>query len=146
MIAHAPTLRKRRVRVLCVDDNPEVRAALADLLNQGSQFECVGGAASADQMIEYGPGLTPDLVLLDLNMPGTDPMSVLPWLLDLLPNAKVVVLSAQMNRELVDRALDAGAWGYVSKEDGLNEIVRCLREVVAGTLAISESVADEYGM
>ena len=146
MIDNAPTTRKTPARVLCVDDNAEVRAALADLLNGSPLFECVGGAGSADQMVEYGPGLKPDLVLMDLNMPGTDPISVLPWFLDLLPDVKVIVLSAHMDRGLVDRALDAGAWGYVSKEDGMNEIVRCLRDAAAGTLAISESVAHEYGM
>ncbi len=132
-------------RVLCVDDNAEVNAALRSLLD-GARYSCVGSLGSAEELLTRGPDFKPDLVLLDLGMPGPDPISVLPLFLELVPRARVLVLSGRCSRDLVDRATDAGAWGYIAKDDGLNEIVRCLRQVAAGMIAWSESVLELYGM
>lgn len=137
--------RRPPARVLCVDDNQEVGAALAELLRGSAAFHCVGCLGSAAEMLGQGPGLAPDLVLLDLGMPGADAIEVLPRFLELAPEARVVVLSGRLSPEIVNRAIDAGAWGYVSKEDGLNEIVRCLREVASGKFAFSQSAAEVCG-
>lgn len=71
-----------------------------------------------------------------LDMPGRDPFDALAELVERCPGSRVIIFTRHARRELIDRALDAGAWGYLSKNDGEEELVKALRLVAAGEFAL----------
>src|SRR5688572_33035240 len=127
-------------RVLIVDDHPLTREALATLL-AGSGFEVVGQAADGEEAISLAGTLRPDLVLLDLSMPGLDGLGALPRLRGAAPDCEVVVLTASGTEENLLAAIRAGAAGYLLKSEPPDRIVAFLRGVANGEAALSGEVA-----
>ncbi len=130
--------------VLCVDDNPDVAEAIQLKLRIVGGFVWKGVLASADRLVETAVCDCPTLVLLDVDMPGKDPFVTLSELVERCPETKAVVFSGHVRGDLVRRAVDAGAWGYVSKNDGADELVAALRGVIAGELALSPEARTAY--
>src|SRR5919202_6610848 len=97
-------------RILLVDDHPLTRAALSGLLQQHG-FDVVGEAADGEEAIERAAELEPDLVLLDLSMPGLDGLGALPRLREAAPSCEVVVLTASGTEDNLLAAVRAGAAG-----------------------------------
>jgi two-component system response regulator NreC len=120
------------VRVLLVDDHAVVRAGLALLLNAEDDLETVGEAGTAKEAIFEARASKPDVVLLDVVMPGESGLDVLPQLLHELPETKVVMLSMEDDPRYVREAFAAGASGYVLKEAADVELVAAIREVAGG--------------
>jgi two-component system, NarL family, response regulator NreC len=120
------------VRVLLVDDHAVVRAGLALLLNGEEDLETVGEAGTAKDAIFEARSSKPDVILLDVVMPGQSGLEVLPQLLHELPETKVVMLSMQDDPRYVREAFEAGASGYVLKEAADVELVAAIREVARG--------------
>jgi DNA-binding NarL/FixJ family response regulator len=129
-----------RPRVLIVDDHPLTRDALATLL-AGNDFEVVGQASDGQEAIELAARLQPQLVLLDLSMPGVDGLSALPGLRDAVPDAEVIVLTASGTEDNLLAAIRAGAAGYLLKSEPPDRIVDFLRGVARGEAALSGEVA-----
>jgi DNA-binding NarL/FixJ family response regulator len=127
-------------RVLIVDDHPLTRDALASLLLQGG-FEVVGDAADGAEAVARAAELQPDLVLLDLSMPGEDGLTALPRLRAAAPACEVVVLTASGTEENLLGAIRAGAAGYLLKSEPPERIVAFLRGVAKGEAALSGEVA-----
>ena len=127
-------------RVLIVDDHPLTREALATLL-AGNDFDVVGQASDGQEAIELAGRLRPQLVLLDLSMPGLDGLSALPGLRAAVPDAEVIVLTASGTEENLLAAIRAGAAGYLLKSEPPDRIVSFLRGVVRGEAALSGEVA-----
>ncbi len=125
------------ISVLCVDDNEQVANALRMKFGSIGGFEWRGWLPAADALVPTVVREKPGIVLLDIDMPGRDPFEALSELTSRCPRTRVVVFTGHVRRDLVDRALDAGAWGYVSKNDGEESLVRAVRQVVAGELALS---------
>jgi DNA-binding NarL/FixJ family response regulator len=128
------------VRILLVDDHPLTRDALAALLEQ-SGFAVVGEASDGEEAIETARRLQPDIVLLDLSMPGLDGLSALPRLRDAAPACEVVVLTASGTEENLLAAIRGGAAGYLLKTEPPERIVGFLRGVADGEAALSGAVA-----
>jgi DNA-binding NarL/FixJ family response regulator len=126
--------------VLIVDDHPLTRDALATLL-RGSEFEVVGEASDGEEAIALAGALEPDLVLLDLSMPGLDGLAALPRLREASPSSEVVVLTASGVEASLLSAIRAGAAGYLLKSEPPDRIVGFLRGVVRGEAALSGEVA-----
>jgi len=126
--------------VLIVDDHPLTRDALATLLTS-SDFDVVGQASDGEEAIRLAGELGPDLVLLDLSMPGIDGLTALPRLRENAPRAEVVVLTASGTEENLLAAIRAGAAGYLLKSEPPDRIVAFLRGVVRGEAALSGEVA-----
>src|SRR3977135_520080 len=101
-------------RILLVDDHPLTRSALAGLLTQHG-FDVVGEASDGEEAIEAAARLEPDLILLDLSMPGLDGLSALPRLRAAAPECEVVVLTASGTEENLLAAIQGGAAGYLLK-------------------------------
>jgi two-component system response regulator NreC len=120
------------VRVLVVDDHAVVRAGLRRVLDAEADIETVAEAADADRAVFEAMEHTPDVVLLDVMMPGKSGIEGLPALLQAAPAAKVLVLSMQDDPRYVREAFDAGASGYVLKEAADSEVVGAVRAVAAG--------------
>ncbi|MCP9486846.1 MAG: response regulator transcription factor [Gaiellaceae bacterium MAG52_C11] len=127
-------------RVLVVDDHPLTRDALAALLAQGG-FEVVGEAADGGAALELTERLQPELVLLDLSMPGLGGLAALPRLRTAAPGCEVVVLTASGTEENLLAAIRGGAAGYLLKSEPPERIVTFLRGVVNGEAALSGEVA-----
>jgi DNA-binding NarL/FixJ family response regulator len=127
-------------RILLVDDHPLTRSALSGLLTQQG-FDVVGEAADGDEAIDRAGVLQPDLILLDLSMPGLDGLSALPRLREAAPECEVVVLTASGTEQNLLSAIRAGAAGYLLKSEPPDRIVDFLRGVAQGEAALSGAVA-----
>jgi len=126
--------------ILIVDDHPLTRSALSALLGQNG-FSVVGEAADGEAAIEQARQLGPDLVLLDLSMPGMSGLDALPRLREAAPNAEVVVLTASGTEENLLGAIRGGAAGYLLKSEPPERLVEFLRGVANGEAALSGAVA-----
>jgi len=127
-------------RVLIVDDHPLTREALAGLLTQ-HDFSVVGQAADGEQAVEVARELQPDLILLDLSMPGIGGLGALPLLREAVPACEVVMVTASVAEENLLAAIRAGAAGYLLKTEPPERIVEFLRGAAEGEAALSGSVA-----
>ena len=127
-------------RVLVVDDHPVTRDALAALLRSHG-FEIAGIAADGEEAIAAAEATQPDLVLLDLSMPGLDGLAALPRLRGAAPDCEVVVLTASGTEENLLAAIRGGAAGYLLKSEPPERIATFLDGVVEGEAALSGPVA-----
>jgi DNA-binding NarL/FixJ family response regulator len=127
-------------RTLVVDDHPLTRAALVGLLEQ-HDFAVVGEAGDGEEAIGRARDLQPDLVLLDLTMPGLGGLDALPRLRAAAPDCEVVVLTASGTEENLLAAIRAGAAGYLLKTEPPERIAEFLDAVAHGEAALSGEVA-----
>ena len=127
-------------RVLIVDDHPLTRDALSALLAQQG-FDVVGEAEDGASAIAEAAALRPDIVLLDLTMPGMDGLTALPKIREQAPESEVVVLTASDTEENLLAAIRAGASGYLLKTEPPEQIAAFLRGVARGDAALSGGVA-----
>ena len=127
-------------RVLIVDDHPLTRDALSALLAQQG-FDVVGEAEDGASAIAEAAALRPDIVLLDLTMPGMDGLTALPKIREHAPESEVVVLTASDAEENLLAAIRAGASGYLLKTEPPEQIAAFLRGVARGDAALSGGVA-----
>jgi len=120
------------IRVLIVDDHAVVRTGLQLLLESQEDMEAVGEAGTVEEAVERADELRPDLVLLDLTMPGRPGLEAMPGLLKANPDVKVLILSMEDDPRYVREAFASGARGYLLKEAVANEVVGAIREVAGG--------------
>ena len=130
------------VRVLVVDDHPLFRQGLAAMLSKTSDVNVVAEASDGDEALVMARKHKPDLVLLDIAMPGKDGMEVLNALNSEMPDVKVLVLSAFPDKQYAVRCLKSGAKGYVTKSTAPEEIMTAIRMVISGRNYISASLAE----
>jgi DNA-binding NarL/FixJ family response regulator len=121
-----------RIRVLVVDDHAVVRTGLRRILDAEKDIETVGEAPNAERALYEALELKPDVVLLDVVMPGKSGIEAMPSLLKAVPDLKVLVLSMQDDPRYVREAFEAGASGYVLKEAADTEVVGAVRAVAGG--------------
>ncbi len=120
------------IRAVVVDDHAVVRTGIKLLLEREDDIEIVGEAGNARDAVFRARALKPDVILLDVVMPGTSGIEVLPQLLEESPETKVLVLSMQDDPSYVREAFAAGAAGYVLKEAADEEVVAAVREIAGG--------------
>jgi len=120
------------IRVLVVDDHAIVRTGLRRVLDAEPDIETVGEAPNAERAVFEAMEHKPDVVLMDVVMPGKSGIEGMPALLQAVPEAKVLILSMQDDPRYVREAFDAGASGYVLKEAADTEVVSAVRAVASG--------------
>jgi two-component system response regulator NreC len=120
------------IRVLIVDDHAVVRSGLRKVLESEDGFEVVGEAGDMRNAVFEARAQSPDVILMDVVMPGASGIEATPAVLKEAPGAKVVVLSMQDDPRYVREAFAAGASGYVLKEAADKELVQAIREVADG--------------
>jgi len=134
------TQETRTLRVLVVDDHAVVRTGLKLLLGREDEIEVVGEAGNADEALLRAKLLEPDVVLMDVVMPGRGGIETTAELLDSMPHTKVLMLSMQDDPSYVREAFAVGASGYVLKEAADTELVAAVREVAAGNRYVHPSL------
>ena len=130
------------IGVLCVDDHAFLADGLRIRIEAEPDMRFLGHLDSADRLLETVLQLRPQVVLLDIDMPGRDPFDAL---LDMRRDAsftRPVMLSAHVRERYIDLAYKAGAWGYLCKADPPDAIIAGIREVAAGRVASSPSVQE----
>ncbi len=131
----------RRIRILVVDDHPVVREGLVAILEDEPDFEVGGAVGSAEDALALAARVRPDVVLLDLELPGMDGIEAIPRLAAAVPGARVLVLTAYETDERVLGAIRAGARGYLLKGAAAGEIAQAIRTVHAGGSSLDPRVA-----
>lgn len=130
-----------RTRLLIADDHDAFRAGLRALLETASDLVVVGEASSGEAAVEAASRLQPDVVLMDMNMPGIDGVEATRRIVDRLPHVAVLVLTMHDDDESVFAAIRAGARGYLLKGAQRAELLRAVRAVASGEAIFGPGVA-----
>jgi DNA-binding NarL/FixJ family response regulator len=129
------------IRVLLADDHGVVRDGLARLLASVADFDVVGAAADGEQAVALAREHRPDVVLMDLRMPGMDGSEATRRLLETDPSIQVVILTSFSERDEILSALDAGAIGYLLKDSEPDELIRGVRAAAQGDSPLDPKAA-----
>ncbi len=127
-------------RIVLVDDHEVVRLGLKALLERHPNFEVVGEAASAREALELVGSLQPDVVVMDIRLPGTSGIEACEEIVQRFPDTKVLMLTSYAEDEMLFSAIRAGASGYVLKQIGGEELVRALEAVGRGEALLDPAV------
>lgn len=130
-------------RILIAEDHNLLRAGLRIMLSQEADLEVVGEAENGKEAIRAADLLAPDLVLMDLTMPGTNGMEAIAEIKKRHPAIRILVLTIHRADEYIQEALRAGADGYVLKDASQDELRLAVRSVLAGKSYLSEDVAEK---
>jgi DNA-binding NarL/FixJ family response regulator len=129
------------IRVLVVDDHPVVRAGLVQLLEEAQDVALAGLAEDGDEALAIVREQAPDVVLMDLEMPGMDGIEATTRIRELAPGTQVVVLTSFSDSERILDALDAGAVGYLLKAGDPDELLRGIRSAAKGESPLAPKAA-----
>jgi DNA-binding NarL/FixJ family response regulator len=127
-------------RVLLVDDHEVVRLGLKSLLNQHPQFEVVAEAGTARQALKLVEQYSPDVVVMDIRLPGGSGIDACEKITSTYPDVQVIMLSSYAEDEMLFSAIRAGAAGYVLKQIGGEDLIRALEAVGRGEALLDPSV------
>jgi DNA-binding NarL/FixJ family response regulator len=130
------------ITVMLVDDHALVRSAVRQALT-ATDIEVVGEAGTAEEALLLAPELAPDVLLLDLNLPGTSGLDLLRELAPRLPDTKIVMLTISDDRRDLMNAVRNGAAGYLTKDLSPDALQRAIRGIRSGDLAMSRAMAAE---
>lgn len=140
----------RKIKILIVDDHALFRECLRIVLNVEKDMEVVGEAQDAYEALKQVRSLSPDIVLMDINMPGVSSIEATQQIRREFPEIKVLFLTMHDDQEYILRCLNADASGYVLKDTPSNQLISALREVVRGgqyvsPLALKKVIVDYLG-
>lgn len=119
------------ISIVIVDDHPLILAGIASLIHSEPSFTLLGQASDGLQAIDYYERLRPEVMLIDLNMPGCGGVDAIEQIRASHPAAKLIILTTYEGEEDVYRGLLAGASAYLLKNSGFDQIVHCIRQVAA---------------
>src|SRR5580700_11366439 len=132
-----------KIRVLCVDDHPVVRDGLAAIINLQPDMTLAGDAATGSEALERFLQLRPDVALVDLQLPDISGFELIKRIKERSPDARIIVLSSHEGDVDIQRALEAGALGYVAKGIVRDELLEIIRSVHAGKRRLPAAVAQK---
>ncbi|HTX21571.1 MAG TPA: response regulator transcription factor [Candidatus Aquilonibacter sp.] len=129
------------ITVSIVEDNDKLRETLARVLNRADGFRCVSQHASAEDALAELPAVKPDVVLMDINLPGMNGVECVRQLKKLRPEIQVMMLTVYEDTENIFNALAAGASGYMLKRTASKELLEAIREVQRGGSPMTAHIA-----
>ena len=136
------------IKVSIVEDNDKLRATLARVLNRADGFKCVSDYQNAEDALEDLPKLKPDVVLMDINLPGINGVNCVRQLKSIAPEIQVMMLTVYEDTENIFDALAAGANGYLLKREPSNKLLEAIQEVHRGgspmTMHIARKVTQSF--
>ena len=127
-----------RIRVMVVDDHPIVRSGLRDTLEASGRFEVVGLAGDGEVAVRTVEELKPEVIVMDVIMPNKDGIDACREIMELLPDTRVMMLTASSEEDAVIEAVAAGATGYLQKYSRPEELVESVLDVAEGRLRIPD--------
>jgi len=130
-----------KIRILVVDDESVVREGVVAILSYQKDLEVVGEAHNGVQALELARKTKPDVVLLDMVMPKQGGLETIPKLKELLPDARILVLTSFAESDRVYQTIKAGALGYLLKDSTRVQLIQAIRDVAKGQASIHPSVA-----
>jgi len=134
-------MSEEQVGVLCVDDNEMMAEALKRWLSRDAGLKWIGWRPSAEGLEQAVADLAPQVIVMDVDMPGPSPFETIELLAKSAPNTLVLMLSGFLRKEYVLRAIEAGAMGYLSKERSPQEIADAIRRVARGEMVLCTGAA-----
>ena len=129
------------IRVFICDDHDILRKGLRSLLSTESDLEFVGEACSADEAFTQAAQLKPDVILMDLLMPGTDGIKAITQIRSISPQSKVLVLTSSLENDMILGSLEAGADGYLTKTCSPDALIDGIRKVARGETVLPPDIA-----
>lgn len=134
------------IRVLLVDDHKLVRTGMRHILERADDIEVMGEAESGEAAVDMVRELAPDVVLMDVNMPGIGGLEATRKLLSIKPELRIVVVSVHVREPYPGQLMAAGALGYLTKDCDEKEILAAVRQVMMGKRYITAAVAHEMAL
>jgi DNA-binding NarL/FixJ family response regulator len=141
MTMTATTVDTTRIKVAVVDDDEEIRVSFADQITRARGFQLVGSFASAEAALAELPQCEPDVVLMDINLPGIDGVECVRQLKARLPAVQFVMLTVYQDSDRLISSLMAGAGGYLLKRTPPNKLLGAIREVCSGGAPMTPEMA-----
>jgi DNA-binding NarL/FixJ family response regulator len=129
------------ITVSIVEDNDQLRGTLARVINRSEGFQCLGDFGSAEAAIEGLPKQPPNVVLMDINLPGMNGVECVRKLKELLPQTHAIMLTVYEDTDNIFNALAAGATGYMLKRTPKDELLEAIRDVLKGGSPMSAHIA-----
>jgi DNA-binding NarL/FixJ family response regulator len=130
-----------RTKCLAVDDHPTVRKGLGLMFGQAEDLDLIASVETGEEVVEAVERLRPEVVIVDVRLPGVDGISVVKQISQVAPEVKTVVFSAYGDKRLLSDALSAGADGYVLKGSPPEDLLRAVRTVSAGKPFVDPSLS-----
>ena len=127
-----------RIRVMVADDHPIMRNGLREALDGEEDFEVVGEASDGVEAVRMAKRVEPDVIVMDVMMPGKDGVDACREIMEALPNIQVLMLTASTAEDAVSEAVAAGATGYLQKHSGPEELAVAIRDLAQGRLRIPD--------
>ena len=146
MILQQDTANTRTINVLIVDDHDLVRTGIKHMLSNAEGINVLGEASTGEEAVKMTRDLMPDVVLMDVKMPGIGGLEATRKLLRILPNVKVLVVTVLDDDLFPSRLLQAGAVGYLTKGASMDEMLQAIHTVQSGQRYISPEVAKQLAL
>ena len=134
-------MTSQQINVMLVDDHKVVRRGIKAYLAEFGNICVIGEAANGMEAIEMVEKINPDVILLDLFMPGMDGMETIKRILAIRPNQRIIILTSFIHDDKLPLAIQTGAWGYIKKDAEPEELSQSIQKVYAGEPAIDPGMA-----
>jgi two-component system invasion response regulator UvrY len=135
-----------KISVLLVDDHELVRAGFKRLLEDGDVFNVISEAGSGEAAVKEYSKVHPDVVVMDISMPGIGGIGAIERIIARYPEARILVLSVHEDSVFTTRALQAGAKGFIPKRSAPEEMIKAVEQVAKGKMCIDPDIAQEIAM
>ena len=134
------------IKVMLTDDHAVVRSGLCRLLEQNADIKVIAEAESGEQAYQTYPENRPDVLVMDMSMPGMGGLEALRRILHRWPDARVIMFSMHENATYAIQSLTAGAMGYVAKSGNAEDLVKAVKEVASGKSFLSADMAQKVAL
>lgn len=135
-------MQSMNISVVVVDDSPDIVHLYKALISDEPDMCCIGVLTSTKQLLDVAKNRHPDVVLLDLTMPGPAPLDLCREMQEVCPEVRVVFFSGYDDSETLTAVLDAGAWGLLSKHSDCDSVLAGIRQVARGEVVGNETAAE----
>ena len=134
------------INVLLTDDHELVRTGIRRLLEDSKQVKIVGEADCGEDSLQLAQSLNPDVILMDVNMPGIGGVEACRRILQRNPKQKIIVLTVHNEQTFPKRLLEIGAKGYLTKDCGVDEMIKAIKQVNSGGSYIASTIAQQLAL
>ncbi len=131
-----------KVKIVVVDDHSLVREGIITMMSSVENFEIIGEAASGEEALEVIPKLNPDVILLDINMPGINGIETAKQLIANQSELKIIILSMDVTQEFISEGIKAGISGYLAKDNKKDIVIKAIETVMKGEQYFGKKVSE----